>query len=78
MRNKKHESKHCPRCGVEFECKTGSILLCQCQTLYLSTEQLAYISEQYDECLCVRCLQALRREFNTRQHEQRIHRLRCR
>lgn len=73
---KKHETKHCPRCDAEFECKSGSILLCQCQTIYLSSDQAEYVSAQYDDCLCVKCLQALRSEFNCRQLQHEIHRLR--
>jgi len=68
----KHEQKHCPRCKVEFECKSGSILLCQCQTLYLSPEQTEYVSAQYSDCLCVACLQVLRSEYNCRQHEIKV------
>ena len=68
----KHETKHCQRCGKGFECKSGSILLCQCQTVVLSTEQLDYIAAQYDDCLCAKCLLLLRGEFNTLQHEERI------
>ena len=68
----KHESKTCPRCQTDFECKTGSILLCQCQTILLSEQQMAYINAQYDDCLCINCLQALRTEYNYQQHEQKI------
>ncbi|MCF6257572.1 MAG: cysteine-rich CWC family protein [Gammaproteobacteria bacterium] len=72
----KHETRHCPRCNTEFECKAGSILLCQCQTVYLSPEQTEYVSTQFDGCLCVTCLQALRSEYNCRQHQWQIYRLR--
>ena len=68
----KHETKQCPRCNTEFECKSGSILLCQCQTIYLSSEQMDFISGQYDDCLCVDCLQALRSEYNCQQHQKKI------
>jgi hypothetical protein len=68
----KHESKTCPRCQADFECKTGSILLCQCQTILLTEQQMAYINAQYDDCLCLACLQALRTEYNCRQHERKI------
>jgi len=41
----KHETRQCARCDTLlfnklFECKSGSIMLCQCQTVVLSTEQL--------------------------------------
>jgi len=42
---RKHEQKRCPRCQALFECKSGSILLCQCQTVYLEPEHLEYVSE---------------------------------
>jgi hypothetical protein len=73
--NKKHETKHCPRCEAEFECKSGSILLCQCQTIYLTPEQMDYINAQFDDCLCVSCLAALRREYNCRQHQLKIEKI---
>ena len=41
-----HEEKNCPRCRRPFECKSGSILLCQCQTVVLDEEQLAWIAER--------------------------------
>ncbi|MGD8484877.1 MAG: cysteine-rich CWC family protein [Thioalkalispiraceae bacterium] len=64
----KHETKLCPRCSSSFECKSGSILLCQCQTVVLSAEQLEYINLQYEDCLCAKCLLAVRAEFNEQQH----------
>ena len=68
----KHESKNCQRCGEGFECKTGSILLCQCQTVELSLEHLEYIAANYDDCLCASCLLDLRTEFNMSQHKERL------
>ncbi|MFO8024918.1 cysteine-rich CWC family protein [Thiohalophilus sp.] len=68
----KHETKECARCNTHFECKSGSIMLCQCQTVVLSTEQLEYINEQYEDCLCSRCLLAVRGEYNELQHARRI------
>jgi len=60
----KHEKKQCPRCSTEFECKTGSILLCQCSKIEMTAEQLEYSNSQYDDCLCLSCLKELRTEFN--------------
>ena len=67
-----HENKQCPRCTAEFECKTGSILLCQCSKIEMSTEQLEYTSIQYDECLCHSCLKELRSEYNLLSHHKNI------
>ncbi|MDH5360346.1 MAG: cysteine-rich CWC family protein [Gammaproteobacteria bacterium] len=55
----KHESKQCPRCQAEFECKVGNIQLCQCSGVTLSDDEMAYLQEQYDDCLCARCLRSL-------------------
>ena len=60
-----HENKKCPRCSTSFECKTGSILLCQCSQVEMTAEQLEYSSTQYDDCLCRSCLEDLRSEYNT-------------
>jgi len=70
-----HEEKRCPRCRQSFECKTGSILLCQCQTVRLDEAQQAWIAERYDDCLCSQCLRELRTHFNRQQHQERIRRL---
>lgn len=67
-----HEKKQCPRCSKEFECKTGSILLCQCSKLEMTAEQLEYSSTKYTDCLCLACLKELRTEFNSLSHAERI------
>ena len=68
----KHEIKQCPRCESEFECKTGAVLLCQCSKIEMTVEQLEYSSTQYDDCLCLSCLNDLRTEYNTLSHSQKI------
>ena len=68
----KHEKKQCPRCSTEFECKTGSILLCQCSKIEMTAEQLEYSNSQYDDCLCLSCLNELRTEFNLLSHYKNI------
>lgn len=61
-----HEQKQCPRCSSLFECKSGSVLLCQCQTVYLASEHLDFINRHYTDCLCAACLKAVRTEFDNR------------
>lgn len=39
----KHETKSGPRCDADFECKSGSFLLCQCQAVLLNVEQIEYM-----------------------------------
>lgn len=60
----KHEKKQCPRCNDSFECKTGTILLCQCSKIEMTDEQLEYSNTKYDGCLCFTCLKELRTEYN--------------
>lgn len=60
-----HEQKQCQRCNKTFECKSGSVLLCQCQTVVLSQEALNYVGEQFQDCLCAKCLFELRDEFES-------------
>ena len=67
-----HEKKQCPRCASNFECKTGSILLCQCSQIEMSAEQLEYSNTQYEDCLCLFCLKELRTEFNALSHSENI------
>ena len=59
----KHENKYCPRCSTVFECKAGSIMLCQCSSIQLSLEERAYVESKFEDCLCVNCLRALQKEF---------------
>ena len=58
----RHENKICPRCGVEFECKVGSVLLCQCAGVVLNESRRESITARYEDCLCVACLRDLGRE----------------
>jgi hypothetical protein len=51
--------KECPRCGAGFECKEGSILICQCCTVDLTSAQREFMAARYDDCLCVACLRAI-------------------
>lgn len=68
----KHEVKNCPRCDAEFECKSGSISLCQCQSIELHSRQAEYVAARYEGCLCAACLAELRSECNVGMHESRL------
>lgn len=67
-----HEKKQCPRCKKGFECKSGSVLLCQCSEIEMTSEQLEYTNTKYDDCLCLACLKELRTEFNALSHHENI------
>ncbi|MEM9981226.1 MAG: cysteine-rich CWC family protein [Bacteroidota bacterium] len=58
-----HEEKFCPRCNAKFECKVGNISQCQCTTVQLSSKEQQFMADQYDDCLCAKCLEAMKREF---------------
>ncbi|MFM6925596.1 MAG: cysteine-rich CWC family protein [Ferruginibacter sp.] len=59
----KHEEKYCPRCNTVFECKAGSIALCQCNAIQLSAEERAYVESKFEDCLCIYCLHDLQKEY---------------
>lgn len=59
-----HEKKYCPRCNTNFECKVGSIMLCQCTTVTLNEKEREYLREHFDDCLCANCMQELKVEYN--------------
>ncbi|WP_461139260.1 cysteine-rich CWC family protein [Spirosoma pomorum] len=68
----KHASVNCPRCQQSFECRVGSINLCQCQSVTLSDAQRQYIESQYTGCLCANCLQVLRTAYNRLEYDKAI------
>ncbi|WP_281756501.1 cysteine-rich CWC family protein [Neptunitalea chrysea] len=68
----KHEQKYCPNCQKEFECKVGSITLCQCATVTLNSEEMAYIRNRFDDCLCAACMEKLKQEYNHKQYENKL------
>jgi len=59
----KHETIHCDRCRSAFECKANSYTKCQCTTVQLSINEVQYVAELYDGCLCVNCLRDLQKEY---------------
>lgn len=59
----KHETKHCPRCNTPFECRVGSIFICQCMTVEMSNEERNYIYYLYNDCLCAECIRVLKAEY---------------
>lgn len=68
----KHKEKICPHCQTQFECKLGSINLCQCVTVQLNNQEQSYIQEQFDDCLCASRLLELKQEYKQQQLEAKI------
>lgn len=71
----KHEQQHCPRCNDRFECKIGSISLCQCAAVQLNDEERAYIRDRFDDCLCAGCMQAMKTEYGNSKLKRTIDQL---
>jgi hypothetical protein len=59
----KHEIILCERCHASFECKANSFTKCQCSTVQLTINETEWMSEQYDGCLCAKCLGELKQEY---------------
>jgi hypothetical protein len=59
----KHEVIPCERCGTPIECKANSYTKCQCSVVQLNINEVQYISEHYDGCLCAKCLFELQEEY---------------
>lgn len=51
--------KKCQRCQKEFTCNAQKIENCDCNKIKLSNSTLAYISQHYNDCLCLDCLTQL-------------------
>lgn len=68
----KHELVYCPRCNTRFECKVGSVLICQCSTVKLNEVERNYIRERYDDCLCAGCMREMRAEYHNNNHKKKI------
>lgn len=71
----KHEQTFCPRCHGGFECKAGSISLCQCTTVTLTVEERSFIAAKYTDCLCADCLRDLKNEFHLLQQQERMQKI---
>ena len=54
----KHEIIPCDRCGTGIECKANSYTKCQCSVVQLNLNEVQYISENYEGCMCANCLLA--------------------
>jgi hypothetical protein len=51
------KQKICQACGTQFPCASPSGP-CWCEDVKVSTQTLAELRVQYDECLCPKCLTA--------------------
>nr|MBC7613985.1 cysteine-rich CWC family protein [Pseudopedobacter sp.] len=63
MEYTKHEIISCERCKIKIECKANNYTQCQCSKVQLNLNELQYISENYEGCLCANCLKELAIEY---------------
>jgi hypothetical protein len=59
----KHEIIGCDRCGKRIECKANSYTKCQCSGVQLTLNEVQYISENFEGCMCADSLVALQGEY---------------
>ncbi|MBL0740329.1 cysteine-rich CWC family protein [Chryseolinea lacunae] len=71
----KHEEKKCPRCHAPFECKVGSIVLCQCSAVKLNDDERHYMQQCFNDCLCASCMKEMKSEFQLHRFKTRLKRL---
>jgi Cysteine-rich CWC len=68
----KHAPEECPRCNSIFSCKVNTIHQCDCMKMELTFAETQYVRDLttslYDGgCLCLKCLQELKEEFQNNQ-----------
>jgi hypothetical protein len=59
----KHEIIPCERCGGNIECKANAYIKCQCSVVQLNLNEVQYIAENYEGCMCAKCLLELQEEY---------------
>ena len=57
----KHVLESCPLCGGDFHCKVNNITQCDCVKQEISRAVIAFLSEEFDRCLCMDCLRMVNR-----------------
>ena len=60
----KHEIIPCERCRKRIVCKANSYTKCQCSTIQLNLNEVQYVSEKFEGCLCSACLLELKEEYS--------------
>jgi len=63
VQTSKHEIIRCERCNTAFECKANKFTQCQCSVVALNINEVQYVSELYDGCLCASCLRVIQQEY---------------
>ncbi|WP_083261429.1 cysteine-rich CWC family protein [Crocinitomix algicola] len=53
--------KQCTKCHASFECKVEEIENCHCTKVKLEQEILEQLRNEFEDCLCPKCLDELSR-----------------
>lgn len=67
-----HEHKYCPRCNAVFECKVGSIQLCQCSLVKLTENERDFIRKDFEDCLCNHCMKSLKSAYHKNIFQEKL------
>lgn len=57
--------KICPRCSTSFVCREDRTDLCHCTHVYLMVGVRDYVKDNYESCLCPKCLKETNGSFHS-------------
>ncbi len=57
--------KICARCASPFVCREDRTDLCHCTHIYLVSGVRDYVKENYETCLCPKCLKETNTSFHS-------------
>ena len=57
--------KICPRCSTSFACREDRTDLCHCTRTFVVSGVRDYIREEYENCLCQKCLKETSANFHS-------------
>jgi len=58
--------KECAKCKKEFSCRHDEILECHCVQVPISAKAQKYLTENFKDCLCNKCLREVAGMFNVK------------
>lgn len=64
--------KKCAKCKAEFNCRHDEILECHCVQVPISAKAQKYLTENFKDCLCNKCLREVAEKFNVKTNKSEI------
>jgi hypothetical protein len=52
----------CERCQNTFHCNADNITECECSRIKLTAKELEYMSDNYKNCICKKCLIEIKKQ----------------